>query len=267
MAKLNTSFLGSISGTLGDVTFYKLGNKNFIRRRMVINKSKLTVRQMANRDRFKNIQRIATGMKAIYPKTLANVQLRMNRANLFIKLNSLIISISPEINFQSEYKEWVSYTMTIDYSKLVLSSGTLETPFNPRYRLRRNALYVLDIRWSYGNSFLGNGNDIIYLIAYCPSQNFSIHTFIERKHQTLSIIFPPSFNNNAVHVYMCAGDKNLKRFSDTLYIGSVFLNKESLPLLLENKEAMTEYQTQWLTTQDSSNGSAICILSNSDFSN
>jgi hypothetical protein len=202
------------------------------------------MKQKSLESRFKILQKLSLGLRPVYNKTFLNTN-GISKANAFFKMNVPIVEIVPVINEFSEYKEWLSCTMKVDYSKVILSNGNITVPVNTRYRLRKESLFVLDVRWSFVDSTFGNADDLVYLVAFCPDVSDSIHTYIERSMKQLSIFFPPAFLNHKVHVYMFATNSNVKQFSPTVYIGAFLPESKDAELSYDDLDPYDPIVTHW----------------------
>lgn len=199
-----------LSGTIGGRVYYHRNGISYCRSKPVSRKNPQTPGQLAQRAKFNVILQFVKPCKEFVRigfQTKAKNMSEFNYATSFIYKNALT----------GEYPD-----VSIDYSKVLLSMGNLDGPFEPMIAL--TSVYEIEFSWRIApaqyNYFL---NDRVMVLIYNPAKQEAITitqgNIRDKLHQRVKL--PASFAGDEVICYMAFQDNNGKRVSDSQYIGSL----------------------------------------------
>jgi hypothetical protein len=161
MASSNGLF-GELTGKIGNLVSYNLKGKNVVRR-IGKNNKPATAAQLAVR------QRIAVVTKFLRPAlAVINVGFELEVAGTDKNQHNAAISYNVKNATQGAYPD-----IKMDYSKALVSKGTLEPVINPLADLTGT---LLTITWSVSADMdWGIKNDRTMLLIYCPELNLATY--------------------------------------------------------------------------------------------
>jgi hypothetical protein len=203
MAKLNQSILGNPSGSIGNFTFVKYNDQIIIRSKPSKTQNPPTERQLFSRKRFGILSEISTHFDSI-------IRIAETGKN----------NINPRGNFISYSKEAISGNSenpVLDFSKLIITRGILETPNSA------TATYLnqsLTIDWELSSNHTNNDDTIVMCIYFPELKKTFLLPIVTRFIKTITMEIPPSAKKKSGHVYTFASNHKMET-SDTLYLGLV----------------------------------------------
>ena len=210
MARLNHSFLGQISGKLGNLVIYQLHGKTVVREKPQWKKSyQPTALQRLYQQKFK----------------LASAALRPLNKVLDTGFGEFVsptkkgfhLALSQTLNSAMHESQGA---FSVQYESILLSSGILSPVLNlqPAWSGTRE----LSLHWeSQGNQGNSRDSDLSWIVLYNPYQQITEEwkggAFRRNQSQTLTI--PPRLNLEGAYLYMSFyrhSGKNKRRFSDSV---------------------------------------------------
>lgn len=215
MAKFN-SFLGALmsgkglSGTIGDRVYYQRNGISYSRSKPVSCKNPRTPAQQAQRAKMNVILKFLKSCKefvriGFQTKAKAKNMSAFNYATSFLFKNALT----------GEYPD-----LSIDYSKVLLSMGNLDGPFEPKIALASPC--EIEISWqnnidSY-NYFL---NDKAMILVYNPAKQEAIIVTDGNSRISMCqlVTLPPAYAGDEVVCYLAFRDNHGKKVSDSQFLG------------------------------------------------
>lgn len=202
MAKLTQNVLGDISGTVGNVSFGSWKDLNIVKAKRGPSSTPPTEAQQLVQEKFRELSRLGKAFFNIVKVGMAGAATGATEQNLF--MSSSYPSVSGALG-----------ALVIDYSKLIISKGTLEKLNGPAVASSGG---MVNLSWAYLN--FGDGNDTIVAIAYNPEIN---QTFIQqdkkRSDNLCVLAVPANWFGKTVHVYLFAKNPD-ENVSDSQYAGS-----------------------------------------------
>ncbi|MBB5440788.1 hypothetical protein HDC92_004492 [Pedobacter sp. AK017] len=207
MGKFEDGIFGIFKGRIGNLVSYQLKGKNVIRRIGKTNKPP-SLKQLTARQKMKVT---ADFLKPLLP--FINVGFEMsvagtdrhphNEATAYIYKNAL----------QGDYPN-----ISIDYSKVLLSQGSLEPAINPQARL---SSHTLSITWEVSPEMnWGIKNDRTMLLVYCPELHKAIYVLSGATRITGQdeIELPANYLGREIHLYIAFRASNGKNISNSVWL-------------------------------------------------
>lgn len=197
-----------LSGTIGDRVYSSWKGTSYSRSKPVSIKNPRTPAQQAQRAKMNVILKFLKPCKEFVRigfQTKAKNMSAFNYATSFIYKNALT----------GEYPD-----LSIDYSKVLLSTGNLDGPFEPKIAL--TSACEIEFSWQINidayNYFL---NDCAMVLVYNPAKQEAIIVTDGNSrismHQRVTI--PPSYAGDEVICYIAFRDYNGKKVSDSKFLG------------------------------------------------
>lgn len=204
MASFN-GLLGELSGKIGNLVSYNLKGKNVVRR-------------------------IGKSSKAATTAQLT-VRQKITVVNKFLRATIGIINVGFELEvagtYQNSYNAATSYNaknathgeypnISMDYSKVLISKGTLEPARNPQANLNGS---LLTLNWELSDDLdWGIKNDRTMLLIYCPQLNLSTYVLsgARRSSGTDDLELPAEYIGKELQIYIAFKSSNGKSISDSV---------------------------------------------------
>lgn len=209
MGKLLTGAFGALTGKVGKLVSYELNGQNVIRRIGQV-KSKPSQLQLASRKRFKVINSF-----------LAPIQGFLNLGYLFAKQGT----DKNQHNLASSYNLTHALAgkypnITIDYSKVMVSSGTLEPALEPAVT-KSNAQTTISWAYQENRDWAFRHDRAMILICY-PSTNEAIYFLsgAQRKEGSQVIDLPTNLPNERTEFYLSFFAEDRLSVSESTWIPS-----------------------------------------------
>lgn len=205
MAKYQQGILGGFTGKVGGVVAYKLNGVGVIRSLPAKQKRIPTAKQLEQRLRFSILSDFIKLMSPVLNETFRNADKlsRNNRAFTYNYCNAI----------SGSYPD-----LSIDYSKVRLAYGNLETPGCVAVSAGSGCEIVFI--WSDNTNHYGEAGDKALLICLCPDLNqvvYSIGPAI-RSNET-AVLKLPAFSGKLVHAWMTFISGS--QVANSCYCGSV----------------------------------------------
>ena len=207
MGKFERGIFGTFKGRIGNLVSYQLKGKNVIRRIGKTNKPP-SLKQLSARQKMK--------ITADFLKpTLAfiNVGFELAVAGTDRHPHNEATAYNYKNALQGDYPN-----ISIDYSKVLLSQGTLEPAINPQASLSNN---ILNITWDVSPEMSwGIKNDRTMLLVYCLELNKAIYVLNGAARITGQddIELPANYLGRELQIYLAFKASNGKSISDSVWL-------------------------------------------------
>ncbi|MBB5439395.1 hypothetical protein HDC92_003088 [Pedobacter sp. AK017] len=199
---------GEFKGKLGNLVSYQLKGKTVIRHIGKSNK-KPSAAQLATR------QKMATIIKFLQPAVpFVNVGFELEVQGTDKNPHNAAVSYNVKNALQGQYPD-----ITLDYSKVLLSKGTLEPAILPEATFTGT---LLEITWQVASDMdWGIKNDRTMLFIYCPELDKAVYVLSGTRRSTGKdeIELPLSFVGKGLQVYIAFKAVNRKSVSDSRWVG------------------------------------------------
>ncbi|HET6557503.1 MAG TPA: DUF6266 family protein [Prolixibacteraceae bacterium] len=197
-----------LSGTIGDRVYFQRNGISYSRSKPVSCKNPRTPGQLAQREKFNVILKFLKPCKEFVRigfQTKAKNMSEFNYAMSFLYKNTLM----------GEYPD-----LSIDYSKVLLSMGNLDGPFEPKIALVSPC--EIEFTWQVNievfNYFL---NDRAMVLVYNPAKEEAI--IITDGNARISmrqlVTLPSAYAGDEVVCYFAFRDYHEKKVSDSQFLG------------------------------------------------
>ena len=238
MAKQTAGFMGGFHGRLGPAVGYMWRGQWCVRAYNPAPRNPRTPEQVAHREMFKREVQLASHMSWAINLSFKEVSYNMGMTpyNLFVHLNQHAFSlverdqsganqhafslVGRDQSGANQPNEVVDGIFTVDYRKLILSTGPLqEAVYEAPEWTSDNVLTVKLGRSS------GDRHDYVRLYVYCPDLETGILTApVYRKAKQISAMLPDRFAGREVHVYgLVYNDDGV--WAETTYVGGLPLTE------------------------------------------
>lgn len=111
----------------------------------------------------------------------------------------------------------------IDYSKLMISQGSLDLPYSPSATADSS---VMSMTWA-DNSGMGNAeaSDKVMLCVYCPyfGQAIVNTSLAERSQRNATVSLPPIWTGREIEVWIAMASTTKKAWSDSTHVATLSL--------------------------------------------
>lgn len=197
-----------LSGTIGDRVYSSWKGISYSRSKPVSIKNPRTPGQLAQREKFNVILKFLKPCKEFVRigfQTKAKNMSAFNYATSFIYKNALT-GENPDLS--------------IDYSKVMLSMGNLDGPFEPM--IAQTSAYELEFTWKIDpeayNYFL---NDRAMVLVYNTAKQEAIIVTDGNARISMRqmVTIPPAYAGDEVVCYIAFRDYHEKKVSDSLFLG------------------------------------------------
>ncbi len=211
MATFKQGVLGGFSGKVGPVIGTSWKGKAVIRARALSHNDANTVAQQQIRSKFKMLIQFASvsyGFISVGLKKQATDVTEMNTAM--------------SLNFENGFTgTWPNYEL--NYTKLVLSRGKIDNPYNAAAQVQGNDL---NFSWT-DNSGIGNAleNDKVMFLIYNTSKKQAVYDTAasDRSSRQTTYTLPTSWTGDTIEVYFAMHRADGDEASNSLYLGSFTL--------------------------------------------
>ncbi|MNL07535.1 hypothetical protein D3C87_1282150 [compost metagenome] len=206
MARLNGLFEG-FNGKLGNLVSYNLKGKQVIRKIGRTTKTPTTA-QLAARQKIKITSAF---LKPILP--FINAGFEHEVAGTAQNPHNAATAYNFKHALQGDYPN-----ISLDYSKALVSMGTLEPPLAPAVNLTGSLLtftWAADADMDYSIK-----NDRTMTLVYCPELTKATYFFsgARRSTGTDAIELPPEYQNKELHCYIAFKAANGKSVSNSIWV-------------------------------------------------
>lgn len=208
MGKAKNGILGAVSGKVGNLIFY-------------IAHGEPRVRTRGKRDAaLTPAERINTGKMTVLMNFFKGI-------NPFLKLGFGTGLEHSNLNYHNaatSYNKknavrWLNGKAEIEFSHIRVSSGTGLEPENAIAQSIDGRLHF-DWTWSENISYEA-GKDQVMMLAYFPTENFSVYELAGAKRKTGQdfLVIPESFSTKRMEVYISFISQDRKTVSNSIYLG------------------------------------------------
>lgn len=206
MGKFENGIFGTFKGRIGNLVSYQLRGKNVIRRIGKTHKPP-TLKQLTARQKMKVtadfLKPMLTFINVGFEQAITGTDKHPhNEATAYNYRNAL----------QGDYPD-----ISINYSKVKLSQGTLEPAINPLAGLTGNTLSITwevspDMNW-------GIKNDRTMFLVYCPELSKAIYVLSGATRITGQdeIELPTNYIGRELHIYIAFRASNGKDISNSVW--------------------------------------------------
>jgi len=211
MGRLKNGILGGISGKVGDVEGYIVNGIAYVRARKRKTKKAPTQKQLWTRMRMAAVNQFINSMTAFvrvgYQNMAKNAAFSANNAAKSYQLRHAVSGEYPDAG--------------IDFSKVMLSTGTLDVALNPSVETLANGF---KFSWDMaGGSDSYNERAQSMLLAYSPELHKSFFKIGGSCRYTgLDILeIPDNVKGKALECYLSFAADDREKIADSVYLGSV----------------------------------------------
>lgn len=211
MGNIKQGILGGFSGKVGTVVGSNWKGISYMRAIAPNIRDARTVKQLAQREKFKLVLGFLRSVQSYVRvgfKMYAIRQTAFNAAMSYTMRNAV---------------KGVSPNFSIDYSKVMVSRGSLALPLNIQ---KLNNEGEIGISWS-DNSGMANARDSDFAmpLAYNAVKNVAVYDMVSscRGDEGVSLSYPSDWVGDTVHVYLGFVSENGALVSDSAYVGEVVI--------------------------------------------
>lgn len=218
MAKLPKGILGPISGKVGNMIFVTRNDKCYVKSLPRPCSKPATFKQVAQRSRFALAMGFVTPLKSFLKDSYSIIKPGLSPMNAAVKQ---ILSDAITGEYPNE---------KIDYSKVILTKGSLSPLYNVGIRLSKPDHLKIDwtVEANPHNSFC---NDKLVVLLYCESIGefwFDPGLGIYRADGYCSVQVPPVFVGRETQVWLTFRSQECRMYSKSFYAGVIYkTNKRS----------------------------------------
>lgn len=209
MAKCTPGPYGHPSGKIGTVVFYMLNGQPVCR--LVGKAGKPSTKQLANR------QAMSVTMGLVAPMAeFINVSFKKEAAGTVKNAHNLAVSYNKKQALTGEYPN-----IKVDYSKVVLSQGTLETVKNLKISKGTDGL---NLSWDSSISENGAYDDLLMVLLSHPTKKRASSYLNAAKRDDGSCFIPFSkewMQTEQIEIYVVLKSSNEQLISDSVYGGNL----------------------------------------------
>jgi hypothetical protein len=203
MGKLTRKILGNVSGKVGDITFSQWKGQTVVKSKVSVSAKKPTEKQELVRQRFRFLSELSRRFSSIIPLGFAGSKDTITVFNSFFRTNQEVLSGSLG-------------NLQIDFSKLVLSRGNLETVTGLNQSQSGSKVLV---NWQ---ASMGDPNDKLVQVLVHSETKEILYKDGSRSSLNLSLDFPNSWVGAKVHGFVFLYTES-GRSSNSQYIGELTL--------------------------------------------
>lgn len=211
MAKMKKGIFGPVSGKIGPVVVARWKGINYVREAAQKPSEPLprSAAQIANEQKMKFTNEL---LQPFHP------YVNIGFENMAIDKTALSVAYS--FNFHKavmgEYPN-----LSVDYSKMVISSGLLPQLNQPVLKLI--ATDVLELTWQQNTNSKASFDDQVMLVLYSPELKITdgFTGGAKRTAKQCLFKFDPALVGTPLEVYLSVTSMNRKKVADSLYMGRV----------------------------------------------
>jgi len=210
MAHLRNGIFGVFSGKLGNLVGYTINGEPVLRTRGIITKPP-SLAQLAVRQKIALLNALLCDILLFINAGFA-LQATGTTKNAF----NIALSCNFKLAPTGEYPN-----ITLDYSKLLVSKGSLPTAQNALANLLPNGV---EFTWATDPGMVwGTGNDRAMLLIYFPQskQNISILSGAQRREGRDFIPLDAALLSQPMQTYLAFASDNWTNVSDSVYAGQI----------------------------------------------
>ena len=175
--------LGEVHGKIGEFTVYRRLGKRVIRKRASFT-SPPSEKQIRQRQKFAELQKLAQAFRDILPITLKRFQKKMHLRNAFTKINQDTITVEKE------------GTLKTDYNKLNFTGENKPYWITLQAEPKKDRFFL---QWKQPNEKAESAQ--IHFIAYCPTKNQTIHCATPVEQLSQEIVYPTEWIGEKIYLY------------------------------------------------------------------
>lgn len=209
MARYEQGYLGDFSGTLGKAVGSNWKGIPVLRAKPKKRKNAGTDLQLEQQSKFGLGRSFARAMHNVFTLGFRNQAIKMTGANygLSLVMNNAIAGTNP--NF------------TIDYSKVLVSQGTLPNETDLKLAVSSNN-GVIQFTWEFNpDDKEVNPTDQALLVAYCPEKNKAAFVINATRSDKLATLRVSHFTGKEVHTWLSFIAANGTKLCDSEYVGKI----------------------------------------------
>lgn len=203
MAKIYNSVFGTISGKHGNaVAVVSENGTNFIRMYNPKKKDAKTEAQVAQRAKFTFSAAAITPFHNLFRETMGGSK-GMNEGRRHAFRNAIV----------GEYPNY-----SIDYNKLKLSSGSVDTPVNAEIDVNDGESYI---KWDFIEALNSRGDDMANVVIYHEESQMILHhkDVSMRKDLQAEIVTPEKWAGSKAQCWVYFTNEG--SMSDSIYLGEI----------------------------------------------
>ncbi|NQX43255.1 hypothetical protein SAMN05421820_11616 [Pedobacter steynii] len=209
MAILSNSAFGHPNGKIGGMVYYMLKGQAVCR--MIGEQGKPSIKQLAN------YQAMQVTMSLVKPmKEFIRNSFELEARGTVKNAHNLAVSYNKKQALQGEYPN-----ISVDYSKVVLSYGTL--PGARDFSMSKTET-ELTLNWN-PESYTGghDGDDILMILLYYPSRKYGRSFLNASRRDSGEVILPLSevYIHEPIEAYACFKSADGKQISNSIYLGNI----------------------------------------------
>ncbi|EDM36248.1 hypothetical protein PBAL39_20234 [Pedobacter sp. BAL39] len=200
------------TGRIGNVVFYILNGK--LVSRTIGKTNSVSDKQRTVRQKMSTVIKV---LSSVYPYINIGFEVTAKKQ----KKNPHNIAVS--LNFDAASGTYPN--VQFDYTKMILSKGTLQAPAEPRVELQGNELqFTWDDPAGPGASY---ASDQVMLLAYYPEIHHAVFVIAGGKRSSLRAVLalPKLKGVTIVETYMSFRSGNQKMISNSVYTGQIIISK------------------------------------------
>jgi hypothetical protein len=203
MATIKNGILGTISGKIGGLVFSTYRGKQTVRCMPRKSNKVPTDAQLAQQMRLKMTVSFFSKLKTLIRRGYGT------KEYISYHLKNAITGIYPDL--------------AIDYSKVILTKGTLAKEYNAR--VNTCGKERITFTWKNLETLNFRTDDEAILIAYNPAEQWPAwkRTSIKRISETASLEIPLYFSGDTLHCWIAFISADGKQFSNSTYLGTVMV--------------------------------------------
>ena len=213
MAVFESGLFSELSGSLGNITIYRLGDTKVVKGKAWVRDAH-TPAQLMHQAKWKVLGLLSTRMKKVLELGFPDREAR-GRVNGFMSRNLPYVACDEALN------------VTVDYSKLKISAGELQAPeVTAQWAETGETLIFLQKRLSLRP--LMYDDDQLYAFLWNPEVLRTKLLALHQRKETAEIRFtlPEEWKDTSFHVYAFAVNAHTTKASETLWLGNFQENKK-----------------------------------------
>lgn len=212
MALLHTGIMGPVSGKIGNLVYYIIKGKNFVRRAPGKSKKRPTLKQKAQRAKFGEAMRFISPIAKLINESYGSINRRHTGTNILIKeiLKDAIMGKYPHF--------------FIDYPRVSLLRGKL--PWSRGVMQHEEGTCDLNLTWDVSAHPAQLEDELIVLIRCCTTGNwFVAEGAAQRVQGNCSMRVEAPVDRGILQVWMAFRSPDHRDYSNSEYLGEMITNK------------------------------------------
>ncbi|MCR5193397.1 MAG: DUF6266 family protein [Bacteroidales bacterium] len=208
MGKIKQGIMGGFAGKVGPVIGTSWKGKAVMRSRALSFNDRNSQAQQEQRARFSIVIKFVSAIGGFISVGFRSRAVGMTAPNAAVSANIGEVITGTFPNYE------------IDYSKALVSAGSLDLPFNAQATVDSN---TLSLTWA-DNSGMGTAKatDKVMILIYNKTKNQSVSEFdvASRSERTGSVTIPTAWNSDSVEVWLAMNSLDGTLTSKSAYLGS-----------------------------------------------